>query len=465
MPRWATPRSPERDTFGHGIIAVAKKLGIPFMPWQEQVALVGGELIWDDETQQMVPAYREVIVTVPRQQGKTLLALCWEIQRAIGWGEPQRIVYSAQSGSDARKKLIEDQMPLLERRRSKLGILTPLKGMGNEAVPFANGSRIVLLASTEDSGHGKTVDLAVKDEFFADHDNRRDQALGPAMLTRPAAQILTLSTAGTEQSFPLNAAIDRGRLAVDLDERTGVAYFEWSAGDDEDPDDPATWWRCMPALGHGRVTERVVALERQRQKDSEFVRAYLNRKTKADERVIPPGAWSDACSPTASPDGRPTFALDVNPDRSAAAIVAASPGVAEVVDIRAGTGWLVERAIELSARWDGPGWVVDSTGPAASLVPDLTRAGLRVHAATPRELVAACGQFYDGVMQGSVALRQHAKLDEAAAAATKRTIGDSWAWARKNAMADISPLVAATLALWGASSTAGKAMEPFLVVT
>jgi len=154
------------------------------MPWQQLVADIGGEI--DPTTG--YPAYREVIVTVPRQSGKTTLILSWEIQRAHGWDQPQRIAYSAQTGNDARKKLVEDQLPVLHRHKNALGIARILRGMGNEGVEFYNGSRIVLLASSEDSGHGKTIDLGVKDELFADFDDRRDQALIPAMATRPPAQ-------------------------------------------------------------------------------------------------------------------------------------------------------------------------------------------------------------------------------------------------------------------------------------
>ncbi len=66
-PRFETARSPERETFGHQIVAMAAAIGKPLMPWQEQVALVGGEL--DPETG--LPAYRNVAITVPRQSGKT----------------------------------------------------------------------------------------------------------------------------------------------------------------------------------------------------------------------------------------------------------------------------------------------------------------------------------------------------------------------------------------------------------
>ncbi len=455
-PRWATPRTPGRESIGPAIGAVAARIGLPLMPWQQLVADVGGEL--DPETG--FPAYRDVIVTVPRQSGKTTLVLGWELQRALGWGQPQRIIYSAQSGNDARKKLIEDQVPILERRKSKLGIARILRGMGNEAVEFVNGSRIGLLASTAESGHGKTVDLGVKDELFADYDDRRDQSLVPAMATRPAAQMLTTSTMGTDESLPLNRAVERGRLAVELGERSGVAYFEWSAAPDDDPDDPATWWRCMPALGF-TITEPVVAHARATLPPGEFSRAFQNVRTKSDDRVLPAAPWNAVCDDTASPEGQPVFALDVNPERSAAAIVAASAGVAELVEYRNTTGWIVGRAQELSERWSAPRWVVDSTGPAASFIPELERAGLDVQAASAKDLVVACGQFYDGVIEQRIRIRRHARFDEAAAGAAKRSSGDAWAWTRKSAAADISPLVAATLALWAAGEPEKKPVEPW----
>lgn len=420
------------------------------MPWQQAVADVGGELV---ETTHgvLIPAFREVVFTVPRQSGKTTVILAWQIQRAGGWGGAQRIVYSAQTGNDARKKLIEDQVPLLIPRKKTFGIRRILRGMGNEAVEFINGSRIVLLASMADSGHGKTIDLGIKDELFADFDDRRDQALIPAMATRPAAQVITASTMGTDESLPLNRAIERGRVAVESGAREGIAYFEWSASPDDDPDDPATWRGCMPALGH-TISEDVVRHARMTLTDGEFRRAFLNQLTKSDERVIPAGAWEDVCDPRVAPTGALVFSIDVNRERTAGAIVAASVAdrpMVELIDHRASTGWLVGRARELSDRHGGQ-WVVDGSGPAGSLIPDLEHAGLTVHPVTSRELIDACGSFYDAVMGGDVRIRRNPKFDEAAAGAAKRQVGDAWAWTRKNAAADISPLVAATLAFWGA---------------
>lgn len=423
---------------------MADRLGLPFMPWQRLVADVGGEI--DPETG--LPAYREVVFTVPRQSGKTTIVLPWEIQRAHGWDGPQRICYSAQDGNAARKKLVEDQFPLLEPRKARFAIRRLLRGVGSEAVDFANGSRIVLMASAEDSGHGRTIDMAVKDELFADVDDRRDQSLIPAMATKAAGQILTASTMGTDRSIPFNRLVARGRKAVEEGVRTGIAYFEWSAPLDADPDDPETWRACMPALGY-TITEPVVRDARNRMTDGEFRRAFLNQLTKADDRVLPIAAWIAVCHEAAAPEGALTFSLDVNPERSAGVIVSASPGVAEQIAQREGTAWLVGRATELDKKWGPANWIVDSRGPAASLIGDMETAGLAVHATSSTELIQACGQFYDGVMGRTVAIRRSAQLDDAAAGAARRRVGDAWAWTRKSAGADISPLVAVTLALWG----------------
>lgn len=461
-PRWATRRSPGRESYGSAIAAIADRIGQPLMPWQRMVADVGGEI--DPLTG--LPAYRKVAVTVPRQNGKTTLLLSWELQRAIGFAQefgPQRIVYSAQTGSDARKKLVEDQMPVLERHRKPLGIVSMTRANGNESVVFRNGSRLVLMASGVESGHGKTVDLGVVDELFADDDDRRDQALIPAMATKPFAQTLVCSTAGTDDSEPLNRLVARGRRSVEAGSTSGLAYFEWSAGLDEDPDDPATWWGCMPALGF-TISEAVVRQAREDMTDGEFRRAFLNQPTRANDRVIPQSSWDQVCDLEASPGAGLVFGVDVNPERSAASIVAAAGGVVPVVELvehRDGTGWLVERTAELVARWGDPFVFVDGSGPAASMIGELQAAGVHVRPLPPKELVAACGSFFDRVIEARIRIRRDTRLDAAAAGVVKRPVGDAWAWARKHSSVNVSPLIAATLAMWGATSGAPQSKPTF----
>lgn len=424
------------------------------MPWQRLVADVGGELDPDSG----LPAYHEVCFFVPRQSGKTTEILSWEIQRALGWGRPQHILYSAQTGLDARKKLIDDQVPILEPRRSKLGISRILKGMGGEAVQFRNGSRLTLMASTIEAGHGKTIHLGVRDEFFADVDDRRSQAMEPAMSTVADAQVLTASTMGTDLSVPLNTLVERGRQAVMAGRRDGIAYFEWSADPSSDLEDEDEWWEFMPALGY-TITVGAVRRAKELLSPGEFRRAYGNIASKSEERLIPAATWDLVCSPSASPQGTLTFAVDVNEERSAAAIVTSSADkTLEVIEHRAGLGWLFDPDDELSipsldAKWGSPEWAYQLSGPVGSLKPEFDRLGLRQRPLQEREFVEACGAFFDDVTERKMLIRRDPRLDAAVAGATRVMVGDAWKWARKTATVDLAPLVGATVARHAAVSS------------
>lgn len=69
------------------------------------------------------------------------------------------------------------------------------------------------------------------------------------MATRGNGQLWMLSTAGHERSTFWRAKVDAGRNAAEVGLTEGLAYVEWSATDDVDVTDPATWSSFMPALG------------------------------------------------------------------------------------------------------------------------------------------------------------------------------------------------------------------------
>jgi phage terminase large subunit-like protein len=428
---------------------LAKIMGQPFMPWQAQVANVAGELLADG-----TPAYREVRVTVPRQSGKTTLILVVELDRCLSWGPLQRVLYCAQDRNSARAKW-EEQTELLRRTTlGRAGVFKVRRQAGAERMEFkATGSTIGISANGETSGHGQTLDLGVIDEAFAQRDERLMGAFRPAMVTRPAAQVWIVSTVGApDGSEFLHSRIDDGRARVEADERVGVCYFEWSAADDQDPDDPATWRSCMPALGR-TVTEEVIRADHDAMEPTEFSRAYLNRRAPGGRPVIDPASWQACRDPRSQLSGLPCFALDVTPERSAAAV-----GVAgwtadrrrhvEVVEHRPGTDWAVARLQALERRWKPLPVVVDPASPAGSLLVDLAAAGVPTETVNAREYAQGCGQLFDAVVEGKVAHLDQPILNLAVGAARKRSLGDAWAWARKSG-GDISPLVAVTLACWG----------------
>ena len=441
-PRWATPRR-DRPSLGHEVGVIARKLGLPFMPWQQLVADVGLELLPSG-----LPAYRTVIVTVPRQMGKTTLILALALHRAIFWpGRRQRIYYSAQTGQDGRQKVIDDWVPILEGSSLMAAVRQVRKGTDQVSIIFRNGSRIDVMASSEHSGHGKTVHLALIDEAFSDVDDRREQAMIPAMKTITDAQEWITSTAGHEGSVFLNRQVDLGRAAVADALDTGIAYFEWSADPEAPIDNPATWYSCMPALGH-TITEAVIRYDLAKLPEGEFRRADLNLRTISQERIIPVEVWRAVCDEHLVLDGSISLGVEASPDRSSASIVAVdSMRRAEVIDYREGVTWLLERLPELATRYKAK-VAIDAKGPAGSLIPELATAGVRVEQYGNDAVAGATARLYDAIADRQVKVRSIAgdPLDRAVAGARKRISGERWYWSRTSPTVDVSPLVALTLA-------------------
>ena len=410
------------------------------MPWQQQVADVALELDADGS-----PVYREINVVVPRQCGKTSLMLSLELHRALLWGTAQTIGYTAQTGWDARRKLIDDQVPLLENSPLSPSVKRIYRGAGMEAIHFVNGSRIDVMASNATAGHGRILNQGIIDEAFSDQDDRREGALLPAMATKRDAQLYIISTAGTQESLYLKRKVEQGRAIVEAGLNTGVAYFEWSAGEDADIDDPATYWRTIPALGH-TIDERVITHARSTMKEGDFRRAYLCQWTVIDEAAIPAKYVQRVLDATTAPSGRLSFGIDVAIDRSFAAIsVADETGRVELIDHREGVTWVVERTLELWRRHKGH-LVVDGYSPANSLVDRLEAGGLPVSRYSLRDMVGACGIFYDAVLDDAIRIRPHASLEAAIESAKRKHIASGWLWSRTVETADLTPLFAATIA-------------------
>jgi hypothetical protein len=164
-------------------------------------------------------------------------------------------------------------------------------------------------------------------------------------------------------------------------------------------------------------------------------------------------AWMGRVDARSSMVGRVCLAVDVTPSRSHAAIGAAgrrADGFAhvEVIDHRAGTGWVVDRIAELKAKWNPVAVVLDSAGPAAALLAQFADRNIDIQVVSAAEHAQACGVLYDAVEQERVWHLGTQELTAAVGGAVKRPLVDAWAWSRKNSNLDISPLVACTLALW-----------------
>ena len=227
-----------------------------------------------------------------------------------------------------------------------------------------------------------------------------------------------------------------------------------------DLDDVEEWAKANPALG-GRISWENVIAERSVASDEGFARERLGIWDGGTaSRVISPDRWH-GCADTKLRDagGEVAVAVDVAPDRSSATIASAawSTGGVPYVDVvetrRGEPDWGIEKFVQICAHHDVRAVVIQANSAAGTLIDPLRQAGVTVTAVAQGQMAKACGGFYDAVMDGNVKHLDQPALNMALSVGRRRMIGDGgWGWSRRDSDADITPVVAATLALWGLTS-------------
>lgn len=311
--RYATRPTPGAAHQVRRLATIMDLAGAPLMPWQLQVARVGTEL----HPSGVGWRYKTVIVTVPRQCGKSKLISGLQVQRSIDqrghltWSTAQRLQDARErwketaeiitgEGSEGEKSSPALQRYLARRLRGanlKKGINS---GAGSSGIYWANNSRISPFTPGPQSGDGGKGDLLIFDEAFAFTREAGNEMLGsiePTTATRPWRQKWIVSTAGTVASTWLRDWVERGRAAV-TDPDALIAFFEWSAPDDLDPYAPETLAATHPAYGITQTAETLAEFAAGPR--SVWERAYLNRWVQRDaETIVPLDLWTYRATSTA----------------------------------------------------------------------------------------------------------------------------------------------------------------------
>jgi hypothetical protein len=300
------------------------------------------------------------------------------------------------------------------------------------------------------------------------------------------------------ETVPAAADLEHELAAAGID--TTLGLFEWSVPDDVkctcrrvsgrphaadcQLSDRALWAMANPALGYGGLTEAALASAMATDPEGIFrTECLCQRVPDLGGLVIDPAVWAALADPTSVPNlAAVTFAVDVTPSGDYASISSYSIGVdddgravghVELVDHRPGIAWVAERLSVLKARYNPVAITLDRRSPAGALVVDLDkfdikpqalmrievydndtgetheaelweRGGLFIPAMS--DVTAGCGQFVEAVRAGTFRHIDQLPLTTAVANGKPVPRSDAWAWGRRAAGGDISPLVAATLA-------------------
>jgi hypothetical protein len=452
-PRFATSRGDEA-------IELAASAGLILDGWQQLVLMdalgVGPDEKWS--------AF-EVGVNVPRQNGKGGILEARELAGLFLFGERLQIHSAHQFDTSLeafrRLKWLIEETPELDRQVKRWS-----HSHGEEGIELKNGNRIRFRTRTKGGGRGFSGDTLYLDEamFLSAHSHG---ALLPTLSARPNPQVWYTGSAVDQLIHDDGVVFARVRERGLAGGDPSLVYFEWSA-DFDAPDeleesnalDEALWARANPGLGI-RIDPEHVAYEQRSMDDRTFAVERLGvgdwPETTGLETIIDIDLWNSLSDTSSKIAGPVVFAFDVSPSRAAATISASGvreDGLAhvETVEQGRGTGWIVPRLVELVGKHEAAKVICDAVGPAAALIPELEKNEVAVETVTAQDYGRACGGFFDAVERRTVKHLGTPEIRSAIKGAATRPLGDAWAWSRKNSGVDITPLVAATLALWGAAT-------------
>lgn len=340
---------------------------------------------------------------------------------------------------------------------------------GEEAVTFVNGSRIEWRCRSARRGRGRSGLVNFADEALFLEASAMGAML-PTLATRSlhgnARQYYASSGPAVESVF-LRSLIRRAAAGDET-----LTWVAWrAAGSWADPgcaqdecghefgsagcslDDEGRWAAANILLGR-RTSVEFLRTMRRTLPPREFGREFLGWGEGDD--AVNLDVWAGLADPGSRPRPSPVgLAVDVSPRQRSAAVVVA--------------GWREDGAVhvELLAHDRGTSWLpgtlkamqagtfrgvkvrhLGGRAPVAALVPDLVAAGVELEVMTDVEFAAACGGFETRINDRTVRHLGESRLSAALAVAGQVATGDGgWVMSRKGSAGDISPAVAAVLAV------------------
>lgn len=486
------------DTEGPDAGELASGYGLVPDPWQQLVlnSWLGrdGSGRWSALTAGL---------SIPRQNGKNAII---EMRCLYGMTQlGEKFLHTAHEVKTARKAFkrltyfFGEQVGDPMARFPELNelVVEVRKTNGQEAIFLDNGGSVEIAARSKNSGRGFTVDVLICDEA-QELDEDALEALLPTTSAAPLRNpqwLYSGTPPGPSASGEVFTRIRTNAMGEDDPPSAEhappgrLAWHEWSLASADQIDDRDAWRGVNPSLESGRLQWEVAEGERSGMSDDGFLRErggmWAGSRTPS---VIDAKTWGQLADANAVALDPVAYGIDVNPDRTRASIgmsgnLENGRLLLDFVEGREGVDWVVGVCRRIFERQAPRCFVIDGGSPAGSLIKGLEDAGLPVVTATLRDYTRSCAKLYDGATGWT---RRPAQLGEvirpedqgqdspppapglthlgqptlnrALAMASKRVVNPegAWAWNRKSTQADITPLVAVTLAIHGLTAEVPK---------
>jgi len=276
--------------------------------------------------------YRQVLLMLPRKNGKTELCAALAIYFLLCDGEIGAEVYSAAADKE-QASLVFNVAAQMIRNDPELEAMVNLVDSQKRIVHQATGSFYRAISAEAYSKHGFNASAVIYDELHAAPDRELWDVLTSSQGARSQPVTIAISTAGYDRHSILWELYSHAKKVQEdptLDPTFLPILYEAPAAASWTSE--AVWRRANPALGDFRSLEEMrVACQRAQEipaQENVFRRLYLNQWTEQESRWLSVASW-DACRALEAPalEGRPCWVgMDLSSTKDLTALVAVFPG-------------------------------------------------------------------------------------------------------------------------------------------
>ena len=388
--------------------------------------------------------YRQLLVSVGRQNGKSLLATALVLYGMLSRGDANvvGIASNTEQANIVYRRVLTTVLnnDSLKKRFTRL--------TETRALATTTGGMYKVLPSKGAALQGHTMSMVIADEVhLMKSDVYNATVIGAGQV--PDSLVFSITTAGDEESHLLLDLYAKLREGTD-----GFGGIIWEADDTAAVNDLTQLKKANPALAEGRMNPAQVLQEVAMLPEPEARRYRLNRFIATEHAWLPYSAWSNL--PRLSVDEQPTnpiLVIDRTPDWSAATVAIAwkthdtiyTDIVASLVnpDLQA----LIDLTTTISHNVPHTKIHMDALA-LGELQQALSLRGIRAERLSKRDHLQATSVTYQKIMEGKVTHAHHPMVAWQLARVTTKNVGDAYRLTRPNTSVEIDAATATVLAIY-----------------
>jgi phage terminase large subunit-like protein len=272
-------------------------------------------------------AVRTAIITLPRKNGKTLLAASL-ILAAMGDGplvESRGQCFSLANDRE-QAAIIYAELEAWIFAVPEFTDLFNIKAFQKKIECLVTGTIYTALSRDSRKAHGLSPSLAIYDEAAQSYDSKLWDNVSSGTGARDEPLCMIISTQAADDDHWFSQLIDYGRKIQSgmLPPDDSFLLIEYSAGPDDEPYEEKTWFKANPALDDFRSLDELRKFAEQAQKipakDCVFKNLYLNMRVSTSPLFVAREDW-EACKETAPTSGPCFGGLDLGSSQDLTALV------------------------------------------------------------------------------------------------------------------------------------------------